>query len=160
MDNHELKSLIAGGETLTLEFKGERRGPLNDRDLVEAVVCLATAEGGLLLANAYDRLWPLMTTYDHPRNRHPRLSVIFHATRGELAAGAMSSAAGWHPGLLNQDFSRLCCRFYLPTGEELQQKLRHELGALTPEATVKENLIVAPKAAPGRRKKKGATSHE
>lgn len=101
-----------------------------------------------------------MATYDHPCNRHPRLSAILHATRGESAADAMSSTAGWYPGPLNQDFSRPSYRFYLPTGEELQQEWRRELGVLTPEATVKENLIVAPKAASGRRKKKGATSHE
>jgi ATP-dependent DNA helicase RecG len=38
-----LQSLIAGHETLTLEFKDEQRRPLNDRDLVEAVVCLTNA---------------------------------------------------------------------------------------------------------------------
>lgn len=54
MDSVELKSKIAGGETLILEFKGERRGPLNDRDLVEAVICLANADGGLLLVGVED----------------------------------------------------------------------------------------------------------
>lgn len=41
----EVRRLIAGGETLTVEFKGEARGPLNDRDLVEAVACLANRSG-------------------------------------------------------------------------------------------------------------------
>ena len=45
-------------------------------------------------------------------------------------------------------------QLYLPTEEELQQELRRELRQLTPEATVKKNLKVAPKAAPGQRKKK------
>jgi ATP-dependent DNA helicase RecG len=49
-----LQSLIAGHETLTLEFKGEQRRPLNDRDLVEAVVCLTNAEGGVLLVGVED----------------------------------------------------------------------------------------------------------
>jgi ATP-dependent DNA helicase RecG len=40
-----LRVLIGRGETLTVEFKGEERGPLNDRDLVEAVVCLANQSG-------------------------------------------------------------------------------------------------------------------
>jgi len=31
---------IAGGETYEVEFEGEQRERLNDRDLVEAVVCL------------------------------------------------------------------------------------------------------------------------
>ena len=40
-----LPGLIADGETLSVEFKGEERAPLNDRDLVEAVVCLANRMG-------------------------------------------------------------------------------------------------------------------
>jgi ATP-dependent DNA helicase RecG len=40
-----LQRLIASGETLSVEFKGEERSPLNDRDLVEAVVCLANRMG-------------------------------------------------------------------------------------------------------------------
>lgn len=54
MDWPTLQALIAGGETQTLEFKGEARRPLNDRDLVEAVICLANAEGGLLLVGVED----------------------------------------------------------------------------------------------------------
>lgn len=54
MDWPALQALIAGRETLTLEFKGEQRRPLNDRDLVEAVICLANAEGGLLLVGVED----------------------------------------------------------------------------------------------------------
>lgn len=54
MDWTTLQALIAGHETLTLEFKGEQRRPLNDRDLVEAVVCLANGEGGLLLVGVED----------------------------------------------------------------------------------------------------------
>lgn len=41
----EIQALIAGGETQNVEFKGEGRSPLNDRDLVEAVVCLANRPG-------------------------------------------------------------------------------------------------------------------
>lgn len=40
-----LKALILAGETMPVEFKGESGGPLNDRDLVEAVVCLANRIG-------------------------------------------------------------------------------------------------------------------
>jgi len=41
MNIERLKQLITQGETLTVEFKGEERGPLSDRDLIEAVVCMA-----------------------------------------------------------------------------------------------------------------------
>lgn len=40
------RALIAAGETLAVEFKGEERAPLRDRDLVEAVICLANRAGG------------------------------------------------------------------------------------------------------------------
>jgi predicted HTH transcriptional regulator len=46
MTSSGLESLIIGGETLDAEFKGEKRSPLNDRELVEAVVCLANRAGG------------------------------------------------------------------------------------------------------------------
>lgn len=36
-----IRSLIAGGETLDVEFKGEERGYCSDGELVETVVCLA-----------------------------------------------------------------------------------------------------------------------
>jgi ATP-dependent DNA helicase RecG len=45
MTTETLRSLIAAGETMTIEFKGEERKPLNDRELVEAVVCLANRSG-------------------------------------------------------------------------------------------------------------------
>ncbi len=52
-----LRGLIEDGETLSIEFKGEERSQLNDRDLVETVVCLANRTGGgsgLLLIGVED----------------------------------------------------------------------------------------------------------
>ena len=45
MTPEEVRNLIGRGETINVEFKGERSGPLKDRDLVEAVVCLANRQG-------------------------------------------------------------------------------------------------------------------
>lgn len=45
MTPETLQSLLDHGETLSAEFKGEERSPLNDRDLVEAVICLANQTG-------------------------------------------------------------------------------------------------------------------
>lgn len=45
MTPQALHQLIAAGETLDVEFKGEERGPLNDRDLVETIACLANRVG-------------------------------------------------------------------------------------------------------------------
>jgi ATP-dependent DNA helicase RecG len=52
-----LLELIAAGERIDVEFKGEEREPLNDRELVEAVVCLANRPGtepGWLLVGVED----------------------------------------------------------------------------------------------------------
>ena len=45
MTHEELQRLITAGESLAVEFKGEERAALNDRELVEAVVCLANRQG-------------------------------------------------------------------------------------------------------------------
>jgi ATP-dependent DNA helicase RecG len=49
----ELRDLIAGEETLTLEFKSDE-GPLSDTDLIETVTCLANGQGGKLLIGVED----------------------------------------------------------------------------------------------------------
>lgn len=49
--------MLDAGESLSTEFKGESRNPLNDRDLVEAVVCLAnrsSSDSGWLLIGVED----------------------------------------------------------------------------------------------------------
>ncbi|MGM0577138.1 MAG: ATP-binding protein [Myxococcota bacterium] len=50
----DIKALAGQGETLTVEFKGERREPLRDAQLVEAAVCLANTAGGWLLVGVED----------------------------------------------------------------------------------------------------------
>ncbi len=57
MTSEQLRALITGGETAAVEFKGEERGQLSDRELVEAVVCLANRPGnelGWLLVGVED----------------------------------------------------------------------------------------------------------
>ena len=48
-----MEQLLAGGETLTIEFKSDRKA-LPERDLIAAVVVLANMEGGVLLLGAED----------------------------------------------------------------------------------------------------------
>ena len=50
----EVRAWVAGGESLTVEFKGESRERLNDTDLVEAAACMANARGGVLLIGVED----------------------------------------------------------------------------------------------------------
>ncbi|MCX7782056.1 MAG: ATP-binding protein, partial [Meiothermus sp.] len=57
MTPEHLRSLISLGESLKVEFKGEEKAPLSDRDLIEAVVCLANRTGdepGWLLIGVED----------------------------------------------------------------------------------------------------------
>lgn len=55
MDAEGVRQLARIGETYTVEFKRSTRAhPLNDRDLVEAVVCLANGDGGYLLLGVED----------------------------------------------------------------------------------------------------------
>lgn len=49
MNELELLALIADGETLALEFKGESRKALSDRDLTMVCVCMANTTAGSLL---------------------------------------------------------------------------------------------------------------
>ncbi|MBI4917243.1 MAG: putative DNA binding domain-containing protein [Acidobacteria bacterium] len=57
MTPEELREIVAAGETLAVEFKGEAKQPLSDADLVEAVVCLSNRRGdqpGWLLVGVED----------------------------------------------------------------------------------------------------------
>lgn len=78
MNEDELRNLIAGGETATLEFKSDR-GPLPDHELIEAVVCLANHRGGVLLVGVED---DGRVTGLHPRHQTgPSSLAAFVASR-------------------------------------------------------------------------------
>lgn len=49
-----MNRLISDGESLTVEFKGERRQMLSDKDLAEAAACLANGQGGTLIVGVED----------------------------------------------------------------------------------------------------------
>lgn len=53
-NEHELKTVLDKGETLTVEFKSDMKGGLPDRDLIAAVVAMANTEGGLVLLGVED----------------------------------------------------------------------------------------------------------
>jgi ATP-dependent DNA helicase RecG len=53
MPDLDARALIAAGETYTVEFKSDRPH-LSDSELVEAAVCLANGEGGVLLLGVED----------------------------------------------------------------------------------------------------------
>lgn len=79
IDLDELRQLIENGENLTVEFKGEERGPLPDSDLIETVACLANGQGGTLLIGVED---DGRVTGLHPTHRtRPELLAAFIANR-------------------------------------------------------------------------------
>ncbi len=54
METSTVEGLIRDGESLEIEFKSEKKRQLSDRDLYEAVVCLANGQGGVLLIGVED----------------------------------------------------------------------------------------------------------
>jgi ATP-dependent DNA helicase RecG len=50
----QLRDVIAQGEQLDVEFRGESEHAVSDADLVETVSCLANARGGLVLVGVED----------------------------------------------------------------------------------------------------------
>ncbi len=91
MTPEELKRLIAQGESLRVEFKGEEHVPLSDNDLVEAVVCLANRAGdelGWLLVGVEDDGRVTGARPRHEDNRTDPLRVqalIANRTRPSLS---------------------------------------------------------------------------
>ncbi len=105
MTHEALQRLIADGETLAVEFKGEERTPINDRDLVEAVVCLANRSGP-------DSAWLLIGVEDDGRitGARPRhggttdsdkvAALIAGRTRPALPVRAKELTVGGKPVLV------------------------------------------------------------
>ena len=91
MTPEALRELIAGGETLDVELKGEEARAISDSDLIETVVCLANRPGG-------DPGWLLVGVEDdgrvtgarprhHDRTDPLRLqALVAHRTRPSLSA--------------------------------------------------------------------------
>ncbi|MBL7065406.1 MAG: putative DNA binding domain-containing protein [Anaerolineae bacterium] len=78
MNQPTLQDTIGQGETLTVEFKSDR-GPFNDAELLNTVVCMANATGGVLLIGVED---DGTITGLHPTHRtRPELLTAFIASR-------------------------------------------------------------------------------
>jgi len=66
-NENELKNVFLRGETLTIEFKSDRK-PLPDRELIAAVVAMANTEGGELFLGVED---DGTVTGVHPDHKNP-----------------------------------------------------------------------------------------
>lgn len=89
MDDQELRRLLDGGETFTVEFKSDQGDdPINDTDVVEAVACLANGDGGFLLIGVGDDGVPHGAQPRHGSQTHPvRLQALI-SSRTEPAVEA------------------------------------------------------------------------
>src|SRR5690606_22815186 len=85
-----LRSLVEGGETFEVEFKGEEKGPLSDEKLVEAVVCLANGAGGTLLVGVEDDGRVTGARARHKTSTDPRRveALLSNKTRPSVGARA------------------------------------------------------------------------
>ena len=54
LSREDFLKLVSAGENLTVEFKGEENRKISDDELIEAIVCLANAEGGYLFLGVED----------------------------------------------------------------------------------------------------------
>lgn len=90
MTPEQARRLIAQGETLNVEFKGEARQRLDDRDLVEVVVCLANRSGrepAWLLVGVEDdgRIPGAQPRHEHGTDVDKLAALVAGRTRPPLA---------------------------------------------------------------------------
>lgn len=93
MKKAELDKLIAGGETLTVEFKSDLKR-LPDHDLVEAVVALANTEGGWLLLGVEDVSGEITGLHASHRGGGTPVAVIANLTQPPLAVEVKTVECG------------------------------------------------------------------
>ncbi|GAB3076350.1 DNA glycosylase AlkZ-like family protein [Nocardioides zeae] len=83
----QLNRLIAAGETYTVEFKRGQRAAMSDNDIVDAAICLANGDGGLLLIGVEDdgRVTGLEPRHGSVTQPHLLQAMILNRTESPLA---------------------------------------------------------------------------
>lgn len=79
MSADEIAKLIAGGETLTVEFKSDRE-KLPDRALVEALAAMANTDGGVLILGVEDVTGEITGLHSQHRGRGTPTAMIANRT--------------------------------------------------------------------------------
>ena len=79
MSADEVAKLIAGGETLTVEFKSDRE-KLPDRALVEALAAMANTDGGVLILGVEDGTGEITGLHPQHRGRGTPVAMIANRT--------------------------------------------------------------------------------
>ncbi|MBD2549131.1 ATP-binding protein [Microcystis elabens FACHB-917] len=88
----EQERLIPTAESLTVEFKSDHKGPLGDKDLVLAAVCLANNQGGDLYLGVEDD--GTVTGLHSTRDRNRDLAAVMASRTNPPAAGQRHSSGG------------------------------------------------------------------
>jgi ATP-dependent DNA helicase RecG len=102
MTPEQVTELVAAGETLDVEFKGEERRPFSDSELVEAVVCLANRPGdrpGWLFVGVEDdgRVTGARPRHESGRTDPLRVqALIANRTRPTVTARVETIGLGGH----------------------------------------------------------------
>jgi ATP-dependent DNA helicase RecG len=106
MTPERLRALITGGEILAVEFKGEERRALSDRELVETAVCLANRPGdepGWLIIGVEDDGRVTGARPRHERREtdpHRVQALIANRTRPSLTTRVESVSLAGHAVLV------------------------------------------------------------
>lgn len=87
MTPEDLGDLIAAGESFTVEFKRGQRAAMNDTEIVDAVICMANGDGGLLLLGVEDDGTITGVEPRHGATTQPHLlqAMILNKTEAPLA---------------------------------------------------------------------------
>lgn len=87
MTPEDLVDLIAAGESFTVEFKRGQRAAMNDTEIVDAVICMANGDGGLLLLGVEDDGTITGVEPRHGATTQPHLlqAMILNKTEAPLA---------------------------------------------------------------------------
>lgn len=87
MTPDELAQVIVSGESFTVEFKRGQRSTMSDNDIVDAVICMANGDGGLLLIGVEDDGTITGLEPRHGATTQPHLlqAMILNKTESPLA---------------------------------------------------------------------------
>lgn len=96
MSADEVAKLIAGGETLTVEFKSDRE-KLPDRALVEALAAMANTDGGVLIMGVEDGTGEITGLHSQHRGRGTPVAMIANRTVPPLHVSVAEVVLEGHP---------------------------------------------------------------
>ena len=96
MTSERLAEIVAGGETLMVEFKSDRKC-LSDRELVESVVAMANTDGGVILQGVEDGTGEVTGLHPNHIGRGTPAAMIANRTVPSVHVGVSEVLLSGHP---------------------------------------------------------------